>query len=149
MRRVLGGIRMSPIRRVLIFACIALSATALTAQTAGTTKPQTTETQKEENYTSPVTAETDKDVSNPRALKLSLDDAIRTAASQNIGVQIQRFDYREAGESLRETYGPFDWFAGADIEHSSTQSPTVSQFQSSGSRRTFANFNVQQLLPTG
>jgi outer membrane protein len=139
---------MSPIRRVLMFACIALSASALTAQTAGTTKPQT-ETQKEEAYTAPVTADTDKDLTNPRALRLSLDEAIRTAASQNIGVQIQHFDYREAGESLRETYGPFDWFAGADIEHVSTQSPTVSQFQSSASRRTFANFNVQQLLPTG
>lgn len=137
---------MSQIRRVLIFACIALSATALTAQTPGTT---TTQQQKDETYTAPVTAETDQDVSNPRALRLSLDDAIRTAVAQNIGVQVQRYDYREAGQSLREAYGPFDWFTTADIEHSSNQSPTISQFQSSGSRRTFVNLGVSQLLPTG
>src|SRR3954451_16961057 len=146
LRRVLGGIRMSQIRRVLIFACIALSATALTAQTPGTT---TTQQQKDETYTALVTAETDQDVSNPRALRLSLDDAIRTAVAQNIGVQVQRYDYREAGQSLREAYGPFDWFTTADIEHSSNQSPTISQFQSSGSRRTFVNLGVSQLLPTG
>jgi HAE1 family hydrophobic/amphiphilic exporter-1 len=144
---------MSSLRRVLILACIALSATALTAQTAGTTKPQQTtelqKEQKEETYTAPVTAETDKDVSNPRAMRLSLDDAIRTAVGQNIGVQIQRFDYREAGQSLREAYGPFDWFTTADVEHSSNRSPAISQFQSSGSRRTFANLGVSQLLPTG
>ena len=136
---------MSQIRRVLIFACIALSATALTAQTPGTTTTQ----QKDETYTAPVTAETDKDVSDPRAMRLSLDDAIRTAVAQNIGVQIQRYDYREAGQTLREAYGPFDWFANADVEHSSNRSPTISQFQSSGSRRTFANLGVSQLLPTG
>ncbi len=136
---------MSQIRRVLIFACIALSATALSAQTPGTTTTQ----QKEEAYTAPVTAETDKDVSDPRAMRLSLDDAIRTAVAQNIGVQIQRYDYREAGQTLREAYGPFDWFTTADVEHSSNRSPTISQFQSSGSRRTFANLGVSQLLPTG
>ena len=92
---------MSQIRRVLIFACIALSATALAAQTPGTTT-----TQKDETYTTPVTAETDKDVSNPRAMRLSLDDAIRTAVAQNIGVQIQRYDYREAGQTLREAAAP-------------------------------------------
>ncbi len=139
---------MTPLRRFLMFACIALSASALSAQTAGTTKPPDAQ-KSEEAYTAPVTAETDKDISNPRALRLSLDDAIRTAVQQNIGVQIQRYDYREAGQSLRSAYGPFDWFTTADIEHSSNQSPTVSSFQSSSSRRTFANLGLQQLLPTG
>ncbi|HEV2721385.1 MAG TPA: TolC family protein [Thermoanaerobaculia bacterium] len=136
---------MSTIRRVLIFACFALSATALFAQTPGTT----TAVQKEETATPPVTAETDKDISNPRALRLSLDDAIRTAASQNIGVQVQRLDYRESGQSLREAYGPFDWFTTADIEHTSRESPVSSQATPSASRNTFADFGVSQLLPTG
>src|ERR1043166_5835456 len=154
MRRVLGGTRMSPYRRVLIFACLALSST-LTAQTQGTTTqtqtqpmpPATTTT--EETYTAPVTAETDKDVSNPNALKLSLADAIRMSAAQNLGVTIQRYDWAEAGQSLREAYGPFDWFATADVEHSSNQAPTTSQFQSSGRRQTFIDVGVSQLLPTG
>jgi len=137
---------MSQIRRVLIFACIALGATALTAQTPGTT---TTQQQKDETYTTPVTAETDKDVSNPRALNLSLAESIRLAAAQNLGVQIQRYDWAEAGQSLREAYGPFDWFATADVEHTSNQSPTTSQFQSSGRRQTFIDLGVSQLLPTG
>lgn len=138
---------MSPIRRVLISACIALSATALTAQTPGTTTTQ--QQQKEETYTAPVSAETDKDVSNPRALKLSLAESIRLAAAQNLGVQIQRYDWAEAGQSLREAYGPFDWFTTADIEHRSTESPVSSQATASSSRNTFANFGVSQLLPTG
>ena len=58
---------MSQIRRVLIAACVALSATALAAQTPGTTTKQE---QTDESYTAPVTAETDKAVSNPRALRL-------------------------------------------------------------------------------
>lgn len=139
---------MSQIRRVLISACIALSATALIAQTPGTTTT-TQQEQKEETYTSPVTAETDKDVSNPRAMKLSLDDAIRTAVGQNLGVQVTRYSYREAGESLREAYGPFDWFTTADIEHSSRENPVSSQATASASRNTFVNLGVSQLLPTG
>lgn len=167
---------MTPIRRLLLVVCIAASATALHAQTTTkatskkTTKPQTTtettaapkteatkqteattanaESQIEE-YTAPVTADTDKDVNNPRALKLSLRDAIDTSMAQNIGVQIQHLDYREAGQSLREAYGPFDWFATADLEHQSNQSPAISQFAASGRRTTFANLGLSQLLPTG
>lgn len=147
---------MGSIRRVLIFACLALDAIALAAQTPGTTTQQqtppatsTSTSTSTEAYTEPVTAETDKDVSNPRALRLSLDDAVRTSVAQNIGVQVQRYDWAEAGQSLREAYGPFDWFATADVEHSSNQTPTVSQFQSSGRRQTFVDLGVSQLLPTG
>ena len=64
-------------------------------------------------------------------------------------MQVQRYDWAEAGQSLREAYGPFDWFATADVEHSSNQTPTVSQFQSSGRRQTFVDLGVSQLLPTG
>jgi HAE1 family hydrophobic/amphiphilic exporter-1 len=146
---------MSPFRRVLIFACLALGSTLAaqtqrtTTQTPPSTTTTTTTTTADETYTAPVSAETDKDVNNPRALRLSLDDAIRTAAGQNLGVEIQRYDWAEAGQSLREAYGPFDWFATADVEHSSSQAPTTSQFQSSGRRQTFVDVGVSQLLPTG
>lgn len=157
---------MTSIPRFLTFACVALSAVALSAQTAGTTKqtkkpvpaPTTVSTdpgakpdaqKNEEAYTAPVVADTDKDVNNPNALRLGLADAISTAVQQNIGVQIQRYDYREAGQSLLTAYGPFDWFTTADVEHSSSTSPTISSFQSSSTRKTFADFGVQQLLPTG
>lgn len=165
---------MTPTRRFLTFACALLTAVSpLLGQTTRTTNPTskpparpapTTVTtnpesappaaqpgseQAEQAFTGPVTADTDKDVNDPNALRLSLDEAIRTAVLQNIGVQIQRYDYREAGQSLLEAYGPFDWFTTADIEHQSSTSPTVSSFSSSASRKTFANFGVTQLLPTG
>src|ERR1051325_512759 len=133
---------MTPIRRLLLVVCIAMSALALHAQTTDTTTTNktttqtTSEQQQVEEYSAPVTADTDKDANNPRALKLSLRDAIDPAMAQNIGVQVQRFDYREAGQSLREAYGPFDWFTTADIEHQSNQTPTISQFQASGRRQT-------------
>lgn len=141
---------MTPIRRLLVVGCIAVSAVALDAQT-----PQTTTTtpapdqQQVEEYTAPVTADTDKDLTNPRAFKLSLQDAIDMSMSKNIGVAIQRYDYRESGQLLREAWGPFDWFTTADIEHQSNQTPTISQFQASARRTTFADLGLQQLLPTG
>jgi len=153
---------MTPIRRLLLAVLIAVSAVALHAQTTTTTtttkKTTTTTTteattaadQKElAEYSAPVTADTDKDVSNPRALKLSLNEAIDTSMAQNIGVLIQRYDYRESGQLLREAWGPFDWFTTADIEHQSNESPTISQFQASGRRETFVNLGLSQLLPTG
>jgi len=158
---------MTPIRRLLLVVCVAATAATLHAQTtsattkktpppaAVSTNPETSPAQPgqkvevDEAYTTPVTADTDKDVSNPRSLKLSLDDAIKTAMSQNIGVELQRYTYRESGESLREAWGPFDWFTTADLEHQSNRTPTISAFQASGRRTTFANLGLSQLLPTG
>src|SRR5205814_1587969 len=53
------------------------------------------------------------------------------------------------GQSLREAYGPFDWFTTADIEHNSKTNPVSSQSQASASRNTFVDLGVSQLLPTG
>lgn len=162
---------MTPIRRLLLIVCIATTATAQTPQTnqatpktksnpaqaTVSTPAATSQAQKElENsqpvtneYTAPVTADTDKDLTNPRALRLSLNDAISTSVAQNLGIQIQKYTYREAGQSLLEAWGPFDWFTTADVEHQSNRTPTISQFQSSAQRTTFVDLGLQQLLPTG
>jgi len=133
-----------------------LAATTLAAQTPTPTPkvvplrptpPQVAQTT--EPVTAQVSADTDKDLNDPRALKLSLDDALQTSVKGNIGIQLERYSYLEAGESLRGTYGIFDWLATADVERQSSQSPTVSQFLATGSRATIANFGVQQLIPTG
>ena len=125
-----------------------LAATSLAAQTpppkvvvrpAPTTEPVTAQ----------VAADTDKDLTDPRALKLSLDDALQTAVKGNIGIQLERYSYLEAGQSLRGSYGIFDWLATADVERQSSESPTISQFLATGSRATIADFGVQQLIPTG
>jgi outer membrane protein len=159
---------MTAVRRLFLVIC-ALSAMTLAAQTTGTTKktaqtPMPTPSPKvvpvepqptvrvvptTEPVTAPPAADTDKDVSDPRALKLSLDEALKTSMERNVGISIQRFDYLEAGQSLRSSYGIFDWFTTADIERQSSQSPQISSFLASGSKATIANFGVSQLIPTG
>lgn len=130
---------MTAVRRLMTILCAPLLAASALAQAPAPTQ-RTTE---------PVTAETDRDLSNPRALHLSLDDTIKTAMQQNLGVQLQRFDYAEAGQGLRSTYGIFDWLATSTFQQSSTQSPTISRFQPSATRSTVGNFGVSQLIPTG
>lgn len=120
-----------------------LAATTLAAQTP--VRPTTTT----EPVTAQVKADTDQDLNNPRALKLSLDDALQTSVKGNIGIQLERYSYLEAGESLRGSYGIFDWLATADVQRQSSQSPTISQFLATGSKATTADFGVQQLIPTG
>ena len=157
---------MTAVRRLLIIAC-AMSAVTMSAQTKKTSRatgtkaspvtvtmdPSRTDLSEAPRggrvATVTVQADTDKDNNNARALRLSLDEAIRTSVENNLGVQIQRYDYQMAGQSLRSTYGTFDWFATADVEHQSQQSPTISRFASNGGRNTFANFSVQQFIPTG
>jgi len=149
-------------RRFLLLVCLA-GATSLAAQTtpkkapaptpAGTVvtvNPAQAGVQPNQTPASQqVTADTDKDLTNPRALRLSLDDALKTSMERNVGVQIQRYDYLMAGQSLRSSYGIFDWFTTADVLRQSNQSPTVSQFQASATKSTVANVGVSQLVPTG
>ena len=118
----------------LFLVIYALGAITLAAQTTGTTKktaqtPMPTPSPKvvpvepatvqvaptTEPVTAQVSADTDKDLTDPRALKLSLDDALKTSMERNVGIAIQRFDYLESGQSLRSSYGIFDWFSTADI----------------------------------
>ena len=156
---------MTAVRRFIAVLCV-LGATALAAQTTSPTRkktqtpmpapkvvpvePMAPQVVPTEPVAAPqVTADTDKDLTNPRALKLSLDDALKTAVEGNIGIQLQRYSYLEAGESLRGSYGVFDWLGTADVERQSSQSPTISQFQPSGSRSTIANFGLSQVIPTG
>jgi HAE1 family hydrophobic/amphiphilic exporter-1 len=117
------------------------------ALTASTLAAQTTQTQMPAG--APVTADTDKDLSNTRALRLSLDESVKMAIERNVGIQLQRYDYLQAGQNLRGSYGVFDWLASATAEQQSQQSPTISRFQASGSRATVANVGVSQLIPTG
>src|SRR5947207_2897924 len=109
--------------------------------------PQVTATT--ETVTAQVAADTDKDLNNPRTLRLSLDDSLKTSMERNIGISIQRYDFLEAGQSLRGAYGIYDWLATGDIERQSSQTPTISQFAPSGSKATIADFGVQQTIPTG
>ena len=138
---------MTVVRRLFAVIC-AFSALSLAAQTKPTTQP-TPAPSAAPTSTPPVTADTDQDVNNPRALKLSLEDAMKTTVERNIGISLQRYTFLQAGESLRSSYGIYDWLATGQILHRDAQSATVSSFQSSRSQSTVWNFGVSQVIPTG
>jgi len=152
------------VRRLLIIACVA-SALPLFAQTTKKTTTSTTP-QPVTVTTSPsgapvdvppadqaptvsVSAATDQDVNNARALRLTLDDAIHTMLQKNIGVQIQRYDLQMSAEGVMGAYSIFDPFAGATISKTNSQNPALNAFSSSGGGTTNANAFLRDVIPTG
>ncbi len=132
-------LHMTAVRRLATIMGVSLLATTLVAQTTGTPQRQT----------APVTAETDRDLNDARALRLSLDEALRTAARQNLGIELQSYDYQMSGESLRSQYGLYDWFGTGAIAQSSQKGAVVSTIEASESKATSASFGVAQSLPAG
>lgn len=132
---------MTAVRRLIITLALLLTAATMFAQ-------QTTPTQAQRT-TESVAAETDRDASDPRALRLSLSDAVNTAVNQNLGVQIQTFESQIAAQNHRGEYGLFDFIAAGNVVTSSDRNPTTSTFIASGQRRTAANASVNQIIPTG
>lgn len=132
---------MSFLRRLTTILCLSLLATSLVAQTAQTTPPPRT--------TDPVTAETDRDANDPQALQLSLTEALTTAMRNNLGVELQSYDYRMAGHSLRSQYGIFDWFGTGRIAHNNATGATISELEPGEQSITTLNFGVNQNLPAG
>jgi HAE1 family hydrophobic/amphiphilic exporter-1 len=138
---------MTAVRRLISIASLAIAATAGLAQTTQTTT--TTNPATGQQVTAPVTADTDKDLNDPRALKLSLDDAVGTAIKQNLGIELSRFDFSESGQRLYGAWGIFDPLVTAQLNTSHTDSATTSSLQSSSSGQTNADVNWAQNLPTG
>jgi outer membrane protein TolC len=149
------------VRRLLIIVCVAgavsLSAQTTKKTTTSTPQPATVTTDpaqadiptSDQAPTVTVSADTDKDAQNSRALRLSLDDAIHTTLERNIGVQLQRYDLRMAGEGVLSAYGVFDPFASANLNRSNSESPALSAFDASGSGQTNANASIRDVIPTG
>jgi outer membrane protein len=129
---------MTAVRRLLTTLLLSLTATALLAQDAPVARS-----------TEPVTAETDQDANNPRAMKLSLDEAIHTSMERNLGIQLQEFQYREAGYGLRATYGIYDFLGNATVEERSSRAPVTSTIESSSSIQHVVDVSVSQNTPTG
>lgn len=137
---------MTAFRRLISIVCISLAPIALAQQPPPAKTPIEAQARRE---TQPVTADTDKDLTDPRAMRLSLDDAIHTAMKQNLGVDIQRYDYLMAGESLAGSWGIFDPFANATLTHSNSKSSPTTSTAASSSSLTVANFGIAQEIPTG
>ncbi|MDP9194641.1 MAG: TolC family protein [Acidobacteriota bacterium] len=133
---------MTAVRRLITIFVLSLAATTLLAQ-------ETPVASASARTTDPVVAETDQDVNDPRALKLSLDEAIRTSMQRNLGVQLQAFDYQESGQSLRGSYGIYDALGRALLQESSEERAVSSTIESSAGRSHTLNVSVEQNLPTG
>jgi outer membrane protein len=129
---------MSAVRRLLFILTALLMATALFAQE--TPVARTTEA---------VTAETDQDVRNERAMRLSLDEAIHTAVERNLGIQLQEFQYQQSGHSLRGAYGIYDFLGRALLQERSTEAPVTSTIEAASSRTHLLDLSVSQNTPTG
>jgi outer membrane protein len=142
---------MTAVRRLILLTC-AFAALPLVAQTSkGTPAPAPAETRTSEvpTATPPVTADTDADAKNPRALTLSLAEAIRTTLKENLGVDLSRYDFAESAELLRGNYSIFDVFTSAALRKSHSQAATTSTVQTSSSSSTSANLQAQETIPTG
>ncbi len=137
---------MTVARRWTSIICLSLTATTLLAQTTTTT--QTTATgSTAQRTTQPVTAETDKDLTDPNAMKVSMQDALRTSMERNLGIALQTYDYRMAGESLRSQYGLYDWFASATLSRAKVKGTDANG--STSTETDLANVGVAQNLPAG
>src|ERR1051325_3700519 len=135
---VFGRTCMTAVRRLFTTLMMLLAATALFAQEAPV--PRTT---------AAVTAETDRDVNDPRAMRLSLDEAIGTAMKQNLGVQLQNYQTRIAGYNLQREYGLFDFVSAADATLANNRSATTSATEASAGHSVSANGSINQIIPTG
>ncbi|MEO8381092.1 MAG: TolC family protein [Acidobacteriota bacterium] len=129
---------MTAVRRLITIFTLSLAATALVAQESQA--PRTT---------AAITAETDKDATDPRALRLTLNDALTTAMQQNLGIVLEDYEYRISDQNLRGQYGVFDFNTDGSLSHGSTKSPTSNPFQTAGGRSTRLTAGVSQIIPTG
>lgn len=91
----------------------------------------------------------EQDANDPRAMRLSLADAIRTASERNLGVTVEEFDFRATGYGARSAYGLFDPLAFADVAASSQKQPVTSVIFSPATDSISADLGVAQNLPTG
>jgi HAE1 family hydrophobic/amphiphilic exporter-1 len=129
---------MTAVRRLIFTLVSTLLALTLFAQEAPVART-----------TEPVTAETDQDANDPRAMRLSLDDAIHTSMERNLGIQLQEFQYRESGYGLRSAYGIYDFLGRALVQERSSQAPVTSTIESSSSQTHVVDLSVTQNTPTG
>jgi outer membrane protein TolC len=129
---------MTAFRRLITLLSLSLATTALLAQEARVART-----------TEPVTAETDRDATDARALRLSLNDAVATTVSKNLGIELQRFEHRISGEEIRRQYQIFDPVASAALTQSSAEQTSISSYAGGSRRGTSLDFGWTHFLPTG
>lgn len=82
-------------------------------------------------------------------LELSLEEAINTALKNNLGVQVQSYDYRILGETALGQYGLFDWNSSVTLSTSDVEQATADVTTSSSREAQIANLGISHLFSTG
>jgi outer membrane protein len=95
------------------------------------------------------TASPAEDAADPRAMRLTLDEAIRLAARNNLDVEIQAYTYEATGFLARSAYGIFDPLATAEVLTSQSEQPVVTAISAARSEALIGNLGLEQFLPTG
>lgn len=86
------------------------------------------------------------DDENPRAMRLSLSDAIRATVENNLEVELQEYDYRMTGWGARSQYGLFDVYSFATLSTSDRQ---VAVENAPSTQGLVLDLGLRQNLPTG
>jgi HAE1 family hydrophobic/amphiphilic exporter-1 len=86
------------------------------------------------------------DNENPRALRLSLADAIRGTVENNLGIRLQRYDYQMTGWTAESQFGRFDMYTFGTLSMGDRQ-PAAEGAPSIGDLT--ANVGMRQSLATG
>lgn len=86
------------------------------------------------------------DEQDPRALRLSLDEAIRATVENNLAVRLQQYDYLMSGQTARASYGLFDIYSFANLiigdrQPAAEDAPNIENLE--------GGIGIRQSLPTG
>ncbi|MDX1584474.1 MAG: hypothetical protein R3338_12830, partial [Thermoanaerobaculia bacterium] len=84
-----------------------------------------------------------------RPIELTLSQAARAAAAENLGVVVQDYQYLESRQRARASESIFDWYSSARLETASEERPVTSIIFSPQTEREVGNIGLRQLLPTG
>lgn len=83
------------------------------------------------------------------AVVLSLDEAIRIALNQNLGLVVQRYTREQSRLGITQSLGLYDLRTEANLLYNDENAATASALQASESNRQTLNFSLAQRLPTG
>ncbi|HEX9941837.1 MAG TPA: TolC family protein [Thermoanaerobaculia bacterium] len=83
------------------------------------------------------------------AVQLSVDQAVRIALQQNLGLVIERYTRTQQRLGIIQNLGLYDLVAQATAGAQASEAPGVSQIQGTESNQQDFNFSFRQTIPTG
>lgn len=83
------------------------------------------------------------------AVQLSLDDAVRIALQQNLGLVAERYSRTQRRLGITQSLGIYDLLADATLLATDNRSPNTNQVAGTQSNSQSFNFSFRQRVPTG